>query len=145
MGTRKAAIFNLPSLGGIPWHQSNPELDALEARKSNLRLEVMFAEAQGAGVEITAAKYAEAAASGERLRDACLDLNLREEAWVHGFGATQCWAWAGDLFRAIAARDLMLEATDLKPRLRSAVADLAQTLRDQRAERDVEEVEEATV
>lgn len=117
---------------GIPIKDLGPEYESKLAHKSRLLLEArMLLEIQP---EEAAAKFAEAAGIEEWLDEKCRNNGLHELSLVHAFSAASCWAWAGDLYRAIMLCENLLKRTDLTDCLRQRISDYVDTLRKRRAE-----------
>jgi hypothetical protein len=104
---------------------------AEQTRKSNLLLEGQLLEAQGQ-FDAAAENYAAAAAIEERLHARCLELGLRDKAWIHQVSAVSCWAGAGNLYTALRLGDELLANTDLPDHWRARVQPFLDQLRARR-------------
>lgn len=72
--------------------------------------------------------YAQAAEIEERLADYCAKKGLTQRYFVEQFRATDCWARAGNLYRASELCDEMLARDDLTDRLREHLQKYSEAL-----------------
>jgi hypothetical protein len=125
-------MYKIPPIQGMALPPADPELDALEIRKSNLILEAELLKAQGRG-DAADGRFAEAAEIEERLWTACAKLGFHEKAWMHLFSAASCWAQAGDFYHAVSLAESLLAEPNVPERLRSRIQEFANTIRTRRA------------
>jgi hypothetical protein len=103
-----------------------------EIRKSNLLLEAQLLRAQQKDEDVVAAKFAEAASLEEQLGELCAKKGLREKFFVHQFSAANCWAEAGNFYRALMLCEELLKQSDLPAKLHQRIQQRSLTFRTSR-------------
>jgi hypothetical protein len=124
-------MYKINNLRGMKWHALNPELDTMEARKSNLILEAHIFLSMNQ-TDSTDDMFAEAAGIEEKLSVVCRAEGLLEKARMHLFSAASCWASAGDFYHAVALAETLLAEPDVPERLRKTVQEFITTIRNRR-------------
>ena len=111
----------------------SPAFEQDEQYKSNLILEANMLKAQGQYTQASQ-RFALATEIEERLARELQQLDKRDKAFHHAFSAVNCWAQAGDLYRAQTAGLDLLSQADLSAKNRERLQRFLQSLSKQTIE-----------